>query len=141
MAPRWHERVFRAILRMFPSEFRAEFGESMSGDFRDQYADARERRHASVVRLWLQTLGGVVRRAPAEHMDVVRRDVSYAIRLLWRRRGFAAITFITLAIGIGLNTTVFSLVDAILLRPLPLPESDRLVRILGVGPPPLREVG
>src|SRR5262249_61637190 len=61
MAPRWHERVYRAILRLFPSEFRDEFGESMSGDFRDQYTVARERRAASVVRLWLHTLGGVVR--------------------------------------------------------------------------------
>ena len=43
MAPRWHERVYRAILRLFPSEFRDEFGEAMSDDFREQYGDAGDR--------------------------------------------------------------------------------------------------
>jgi len=138
---RWHERVYRAILRWFPSEFRAEFGDEMSDDFRRQYDDARERRGASIFHLWTRTLGDFARRAPAEHLDVLRRDATYALRVLSRRRGFATIAFVTLAAGIGLNTTVFRLVDAILLRPLPLPESARLVRIHGVGPPPLREPG
>src|SRR5262249_60276541 len=79
LAPRWHERVYRAILRLFPSEFRAEFGEEMSGDFREQYTAARGRRDASVVRLWTRTLGDFIRRAPAEHGDVLRRDVTYAV--------------------------------------------------------------
>src|SRR5262249_42612350 len=141
MAPRWHERVFRWILRFFPAEFRSEFGDEMSDDFRRQYEDAREHRGTSVSRLWTRTIGDFIRRAPAEHVDVLRRDVTYAVRLLGRRRGFAAITFVTLAAGVGLNTTVFSLVDAILLRPLPFPDSARLVRIYGIGPPPLRETG
>ena len=49
------------------------------------------------------------------------------------------ITLATLALGIGLNTAVFSVVSAILLRPLPIPESARLVRVLEIGPPPERE--
>lgn len=139
--PRWHERVYRAILRLFPSEFRAEFGDEMSDDFRLQYQDAHARDGAPLVRLWLRTLGDFVRRAPAEHLDVLRRDAVYAVRMLSHRRGFAAITLVTLAAGIGLNTTVFTLVNAILLRPLPLPESARLVRLFDVGPPPLGEAG
>jgi putative ABC transport system permease protein len=138
---RWHERVFRAILRLFPAEFRAEFGGEMSKDFGQEFADARRHRHGSMALLWLRTLSDFVRRAPAEHADVLRRDLTYAARLLVRRRWLSAITFVTLAAGIGLNTTVFSLVDAILLRPLPVPESARLVRVFDVGPPPLREQG
>jgi predicted permease len=141
MSARWHERVYRAVLRLFPSEFRAEFGNEMSDDFCEQYTDASERHGTSVFHLWLRTVGDFVRRAPAEHLDVLRRDVTYAVRLLARRRGFAAITLVTLAAGIGLNTTVFSLVEVILFRPLPIPESERLVRIEGIGPPPRREIG
>jgi putative ABC transport system permease protein len=135
----WHERLFRALLRLFPAEFRADFGDAMAEDFHDQHADAASAR--GTARLWLRTAVDLFRRAPAEHLDVIRRDVSYAVRLLARRPGFAAITIGTLAIGIGLNSAVFSLTNAILLRPLPIPDSDRLVRLFDVGPAPLREAG
>jgi putative ABC transport system permease protein len=138
---RWHERLFRAMLRLFPSEFRADFGESMAEDFRDQHADAAATRGRAVAHLWMRTMADLLRRAPAEHLDVIGRDVSYAARLLARRPGFAAITVATLAIGIGLNSAVFSLTNAILLRPLPIPDSRRLVRLFDVEPAPSREVG
>jgi ABC-type antimicrobial peptide transport system permease subunit len=62
--------------------------------------------------------------------DDVRRDVSYAARGLARNPGFAAAAVVTLALGIGATTAVFSVVNAVLLRPLPYPDSDRLVRIV-----------
>jgi putative ABC transport system permease protein len=57
------------------------------------------------------------------------QDLRYAIRTIRRTPGLAAIAIFTLALGIGANTTIFSVVDAALLRPLPFPHSDRLVRI------------
>jgi putative ABC transport system permease protein len=57
------------------------------------------------------------------------RDLRYAARALWRTPGFGAVLILTLALGIGVNTAIFSVVDAILLRPLPFRDPDRLVRV------------
>jgi putative ABC transport system permease protein len=62
-------------------------------------------------------------------MTVIWDDVRYAIRTLSKRKSFAAAALVTLALGIGANTAIFSVVQGVLLRPLPYPDSDRLVRI------------
>jgi putative ABC transport system permease protein len=60
-----------------------------------------------------------------------RQDIRHAVSRLFRDRGFAVITIVTLALGIGANTAVFSLVRAVLLRPLPYGESNRVVMVWG----------
>ena len=54
-------------------------------------------------------------------------DVRYGLRMLRRNPGFAAVTILTLALGIGVNTSVFSVINAVLLRSLPYPEANRIV--------------
>jgi putative ABC transport system permease protein len=62
-------------------------------------------------------------------MDTFRHDVRQAFRLLFRQPGLSSTILLTLALGIGANTAVFSVVNSVLLRPLPYPESERLVMV------------
>lgn len=66
------------------------------------------------------------------------RDVNFSARLLWRSPGFTAVAVLTLALGVGANTTIFSMINGLLLRPLPVPRANELavLRIEDGGPEP-----
>jgi putative ABC transport system permease protein len=76
-------------------------------------------------------------------METLIKDIQYGFRSLLKRPGLSALAIITLALGIGANAAIFSVLYAVLLRPLPYPDADRIVRInetdghggMGVSPP------
>lgn len=65
-------------------------------------------------------------------METLFQDIRYAARTLVRRPGFAAVASLTLALGIGATTAIYSVVDAVLVQPLPWPAAERLVTMTGI---------
>src|SRR5688500_13265673 len=62
-------------------------------------------------------------------LEPLVRDLRYAFRMLRKPTGFTATALVTLAVGIGVNTAVFTVVNGLLLKPLPFPESARLATV------------
>ena len=141
--------LYRLLLLAFPRRVRRYYGDEMVRMFEGQLRTARAAGN-SRVRLWISAATDAIFYGLAERfgepshrpqfdvhrrerwrswMDSIRLDLRYAIRLLLAQPGTTFIAVLTLALGIGANTAIFSAVDSILLRPLPYEEPDRLVMV------------
>ncbi|MBA2306458.1 MAG: ABC transporter permease [Acidobacteria bacterium] len=127
--PSFAERVYRLLLRCYPGEFRDEYEREMLQAFRDRLHSDRRVGFRAIVRLWWQLVVDSIIRAPGEHLDVLGQDIRHALRSFRRAPVFAFTAIATLALGVGANTAVYSVVHAVALRPLPYESADRLVRI------------
>jgi len=115
--------LYRALLRLYPASFRAEYEAELLRAFADA---GRGRSRLSTT---LAAIADVVPNAVLAHAAVLRQDLHYAARTMSRSRGFVTTVVLVTALGVGANTATFSVADAVLLRPLPFPQPERLVRL------------
>jgi putative ABC transport system permease protein len=77
--------------------------------------------------LWPELLGDVLRNAPREHLHILERDLRHSLRLFAKAPGFIATALAAIALGIGAAVTIFSLINAVVIRSLPFGDAERLV--------------
>ncbi len=126
----WSARLYGLLLLAYSAEFRREYGSEMAHMFGDQCRE--EQRHAGargLAAVWARAIWDVAVSAPVERMDTFWQDLKYGARTLWHNRAFSAVAIVALALGAGVNTAIFSIVDGVLLRPLPFADSGRLVAV------------
>ena len=134
------ERLYSRLLRLYPEAFRLRYGAEML----DFY---RERRRAEGRRIWPRLLLDLLLSATAERlrpepssrservtMNSLFQDLRLALRGLARTPGFTAVVLLTLGLGIGANAAIFSVVNGVLLQPLPFPDPGRVVDLRHAEP-------
>ncbi|MGI9627904.1 MAG: ABC transporter permease [Longimicrobiales bacterium] len=140
-------RVYGVLLHLYSKGFRAAHAQDAVDLFRDRFNEEFQRRGwFGILLFWLKTLVNVGWHGIADRLGAAftrrgdrsdsafGRDLAYAVRSLRRAPGFAVGAAITLALGIGATVTLYTLVDSVLLRPLPYPESDRIVQLWEANP-------
>ena len=115
------ERIYGWLLRLYPRDFRDEYGFEMSLLFRARATEGR-------LSLWCQILGDLVFHAPREQWSTMKQDLRYAVRQMLRNPGFSAVVIATLALGIGARRPSSACLRRCCIAPLPYEEAGQLVR-------------
>jgi len=120
-------RFYRALLHLYPTSFRNEYGDEMAAVFAQRRRDAANA--LSEAFLWIGVCFEILFNALAVHFDILNQDLRYAFRTLAHAPGFTATAIVVGALGVGATTATFTMVDHVLLRPLPFADPSRLVKV------------
>jgi putative ABC transport system permease protein len=140
---------YRLLLRAYPAAFRARFGRDLEELFADLYRSrAAGRSRQRLALFWWHVALDTVRSGLAERLQRQRRlplrvhhargpstmsilfdDVRHAVRALRQQRALSAVILLTVALAIGVNSAIFTVVNAVMLRPLPYADPDRVVKL------------
>ncbi len=139
-------RLYRALLYLYPGQYRRRFGRDMAEMLADELVAAKRNGIGNVARLWVRSTTDLLLSVPATYLPAYRltalppyrqvspmqnlfRDIRLAFRSLTKHPLFAGIAVLTIALGIGANSAIFSVVNGVMLKPLPYQEADRLVMV------------
>jgi predicted permease len=139
------------LLLLYPADFRETFGLDIRGYLSRQGTESRYAGMRGRVRFLIEVLGDAIatgfrmrwrklrtksyvptRRTPK--MENLLQDLKFGAKLLWKEKALTLTVLLTLAVCVGANTAIYSVIDTVLLEPLPYPESDRLVRVFNSYP-------
>jgi predicted permease len=120
-------RLYGALLRLYPASFRAEYGDPLRAMFAERLRQASGL--PAVLALYVEALLDILPNAARIHTDILRQDLRYTARALRRSPGFTLTAILVAGVGIGAATSTFSILDHVLIRPLPFRDPDRLVKI------------
>src|ERR1700692_1533912 len=126
-------KLYRWLLRLYPAGFHENYAGPVEKEFRDELAESSG--IWALAALWIRLLADLAISIPVQISHEVFQDLRHTLRLWASRPWHAGFAITALAIGIGANTSVFSVVNALLLRSLPFHEPDRLALVHQFIPP------
>jgi putative ABC transport system permease protein len=121
------DALLRLAAELAPSDVRRDWLREWRAEI--AYATRKHSRGVLVVRCCGAFVHAAWLRWERWRLEMLWQDIRYALRTLSKKPGFAAVSILTLAVGVGANAAIFSAVRAVLLRPLPFPEPGRIVQI------------
>ena len=114
-------KIYRTLLLAYPAEFRDEYAEEMERLFAERLAAEPP------IGPCITALADVAIAAPREHLHILAGDLRHSLRIFAKAPGFVCAALLALALGVSASTTIFSLINAVLIRSLPYGDAERLV--------------